>query len=146
MSFFNALDTSASALTAQRLRMDVISQNIANVNTTRTADGGPYKRKVTVFQEAGAGTFKSALSQAEMSYPAGRGVRVYQIKDDDTPGSRVYEPGHPDADADGYVTIPNVNVVEEMVDMISASRSYEANVTVINSTKQMIARTTDIGR
>ncbi len=146
MSFFSSLDTSASALTAQRLRMDVISQNMANVDTTRTEDGGPYKRKVVLFQEIGSkASFAQYLGKA-MDSDVGKGVRVSRIVDDETPGSRVYDPTHPDADADGYVTNSNVNVVEEMVNMISASRSYEANVTAINTTKTMIAKTLEIGK
>ena len=127
MSFFSSLDTSASALTAQRLRMDVISQNMANVDTTRTEDGGPYKRKTVLFQEIGSkGSFAQYLGKA-MDSDVGQGVRVSRIVEDDTPGSRIYDPSHPDADEDGYVTNSNVNIVEEMVNMISASRSYEAN-------------------
>jgi flagellar basal-body rod protein FlgC len=131
MSFFGSMNISASGLSAQRLRMDVISENIANVDTTRTANGGPYLRKAALFQEI--------LENA-------RGVRVAEIATDNTPGQRVYEPGHPDADADGYVRMPNVNVTTEMVNMISASRSYEANITAMNSTKAMIAKTLEIGR
>ena len=142
MAFFDAFDISATGLTAQRLRMDVISQNMANVNTTRTGDGTPYRRKVTIFREAGGAPFARCLD----SLSAGSGVRVSAITDDATPGAKVYDPGHPDADADGYVTMPNVNVVTEMVNMISASRSYEANVTAMNNTKAMIAKTLEISR
>ncbi len=146
MSFFGSLDTSASALTAQRLRMDVISQNMANVDTTRTEDGEPYKRKIVLFQEIGSkSSFARYLGKA-MDSDVGQGVRVTNIVDDETPGSRFYDPTHPDADEDGYVTNSNVNIVEEMVNMISASRSYEANITAINTTKSMIAKTLEIGK
>ena len=143
---FNALNISATGLSAQRLRMDVISQNIANINTTRTSEGGPYRRKHVIFQEIPAQSFNSVF-QKTLNRPAlGAGVRVSEIAADNAPGDRVYEPGHPDADADGYVTMPNVNIIEEMVNMISASRSYEANVTAINSSKSMLAKTMEISR
>ncbi len=146
MSFFGSLDTSATALTAQRLRMDVISQNMANVDTTRTEKGGPYKRKVVLFQEIGSkASFAQYLGKA-MDSDVGQGVRVTRIVDDETPGSLTYDPTHPDANEDGYVTNSNVNIVEEMVNMISASRSYEANITAINTTKSMIAKTLEIGK
>jgi flagellar basal-body rod protein FlgC len=138
--------------------MDVISQNIANINTTRSAEGGPYQRRAAIFEEIG---FESALDDAfaiadsTLAGPsrlAARrplrqgGVRVAEIAKDSLPGPKVHEPGHPDADEDGYVSMPNVNIVEEMVDMISASRSYEANVTAIANTKAMIAKTMEISR
>ena len=147
MSFFSSMDTSASALTAQRLRMDVISQNMANVDTTRSAETGePYKRKVVLFQEIGSkASFAQYLGKA-MDSDVGQGVRVTRIVNDETPGSRTYDPSHPDADEDGYVTNSNVNIVEEMVNMISAHRSYEANITAINTTKSMIAKTLEIGK
>ena len=146
MSFFSSMDTSASALTAQRLRMDVISQNMANVDTTRTEDGEPYKRKVVLFQEIGSkASFAQYLGKA-MDSDVGQGVRVTRIVDDETPGSRFYDPTHPDADENGYVTNSNVNIVEEMVNMISTHRSYEANITAINTTKSMIAKTLEIGK
>ncbi len=146
MSFFDSLDTSATALTAQQLRMDVISQNMANVDTTRTEDGTPYKRKVVLFQEIGSKKSFAKFLDNAMDSDSGHGVRVTKIVDDETPGSKVYDPSHPDADEDGYVTNSNVNVVEEMVNMISASRSYEANITAINTTKAMIAKTLEIGK
>jgi len=143
---FNALNISAAGLTAQRLRMDIISGNIANANTTRTAQGGPYQRKVAVFQEIPDQGFSRALQNALNRPALGAGVRVSEVAEDKSPGGRVYEPGHPDAGADGYVATPNVNIVEEMVDMISASRSYEANVTAMNCGKAMIAKTMEISR
>ena len=147
MSFFGSLDVSASGLTAQRLRMDIIAENIANVETTRTQDGSPYKRKTVLFQErGGASPFSEYFSKAMGNIVQDvRGVRVTKVVTDNRPGAKVYEPGHPDADADGYVTKPNVNIVEEMVNMISASRSYEANVTAFGTTKSMIAKTLEMG-
>ena len=148
IGYFGALHVSASGLTAQRLRMDTISQNIANINTTRTADGTPYRRKVTLFEErvATPDAFGSFLLSAAGGGSAGLGVRVASILEDDAPFKRVYEPGHPDADADGYVSLPNVEVVTEMVNMISATRSYEANVTSINATKGMCMKALEIGK
>ncbi|MDR1066922.1 MAG: flagellar basal body rod protein FlgC [Clostridiales bacterium] len=140
MSFLSSMDASASGLTAQRLRMDIISENIANVTTTRTGDGGPYRRKTVLFQERGE-PFASSLERAKS-----KGVKVTSVTEDRTPGMLVYEPEHPDANADGYVLMPNVNIVREMTDMISASRSYEANVTAMNLTKSMVAKTLEIGR
>jgi flagellar basal-body rod protein FlgC len=165
MSFSNTTIISASALTAQRLRQDVIAQNLANVDTTRTEDGGAYKRKIVLFQERteGDSAFSrmignvmqqnagSAGAAAGMNFrdifnytTKGEGVRVSRIVDDETPGTMVYEPGHPDADENGYVTRPNVNPVVEMVNMISATRAYEANVTAMGTTKSMVSKTLEI--
>ncbi|MCL2058757.1 MAG: flagellar basal body rod protein FlgC [Oscillospiraceae bacterium] len=147
MGYFGALDISASGLTAQRLRMDTILQNIANVSTTHTANGGPYRRKVTLFEErAEPGLFQGYLHSAYKGDNIGIGVRVARIFEDDAPFKLVYEPGHPDANADGYVSLPNVDVVTEMINMISASRSYEANVTSINTTKSLANKALEIGR
>jgi flagellar basal-body rod protein FlgC len=146
MSFFNALNISATGLTAQRLRMDLISQNIANVNTTRTAEGGPYRRKAALFEEIGGFDEEFAKYLGTTDEGVGGGVRISGIVPDGTPSEQIYSPNHPDANNEGYLLLPNVNIVEEMVDMIAASRSYEANVTVIGSTKQMIAKTMEIGR
>ncbi|HHY04519.1 MAG TPA: flagellar basal body rod protein FlgC [Thermoanaerobacterales bacterium] len=146
MGFFDTLNVSASGLTAQRLRLDVISDNIANVNTTRTSKGTPYRRKNVVFQERSKeNNFKRLFSDA-YSKNNSQGVRVISIKEDHiTPFKKVYDPSHPDA-KDGYVDMPNVNIVTEMVDMISATRSYEANITAINSTKNMVLKTLEIGK
>lgn len=148
MSFFDGLNTSATALTAQSLRMDVISQNMANIDTTRTEDGGPYKRKTVIFKEINDNnnSFKTMFDKELGNTNMLSGVKVDKIVEDDTEGPKEYNPSHPDADADGYVTKPNVNVVEEMVNMISASRAYEANVTAVNITKGMINKTLEIGR
>ena len=145
MGMFGAIDASASGLTAERLRMDVISNNIANVNTTRTTEGGPYRRQMVVFQsrENEQASFSIILAQKT---EVGAGVRVTGIIKDNSPLRRIYEPNHPDADRDGYVNMPNINVVAEMVDMISATRSYEANVTAINSAKSMAAKALEIGK
>jgi flagellar basal-body rod protein FlgC len=137
MGLFDALDASGSALSAERVRMDVTAENLANAQSTRSANGtGPYKRKEVVLEQAGS-TFADSLQAA-------RGVRVAGIVEDSTPPRRVYDPGHPDADAQGYVTMPNVNTVTEMTDLIGASRAYEANVTAMQTTKSMFARTLDI--
>lgn len=147
MSMFGGIDASASGLTAERLRMDVISNNIANANTTRTAEGGAYRRRVVVFEPRNEETspFAQALSK-ELEAEAGQGVRVKGIVADDAPGRAVYNPGHPDADQNGYVAMPNLNIVSEMVDMITASRAYEANVTAINTAKSMAMKAIDIGK
>ncbi|MDA8233850.1 MAG: flagellar basal body rod protein FlgC [Clostridia bacterium] len=146
MSLFQAINTSASGLTAQRLRMDVISNNLANVNTTRTQSGEAYRRQMVVFQERqGQASFGSILQEAIHQYP-GKGVRVMGIVKDNSPLKMVYNPEHPDANAEGYVRMPNVNTVTEMVDMISATRAYEANVTAVNSAKNMALKALEIGR
>lgn len=147
MGYFTALDIGASALTAQRLRMDVISQNIANANTTRTENGTPYRRKLVVFEEKSSGnSFSSYLTQSSKDMIAGNGVRVAKIVEDSSEFKKVYDPGNPDADKDGYVSMPNVDTVTEMVDMISATRAYEANVTSMNATKSMAIKALEIGK
>ncbi|MBS4032696.1 MAG: flagellar basal body rod protein FlgC [Clostridiales bacterium] len=135
MQIFKAMQISASGLTAERFRLDLIANNIANVNTTRTEDGGPYRRRSAVFSEA--------LDQARKS---GAGVRVVGISRDNSEPRLVYEPEHPDANAEGYVAYPNVNIVQEMVDMITATRAYEANVTALNASKSMFLKALEIGR
>jgi flagellar basal-body rod protein FlgC len=146
MGMFNAFSISASGLTAERLRMDVISNNIANVNTTRTEDGGPYQRQRVIFEPRGEKMQFLFPAMFNKSKKVGQfeGVRVTQIINDATPPKLVYDPGHPDANKEGYVAMPNVNIVKEMVDMISATRAYEANVTAINSAKQMANRALDM--
>ena len=147
MGIFNALEMSASALTAQRLRMDVISQNIANVSTTRTANGEPYRRKTVVFQERTGDSFSSYLSNASKErLNIGSGVRVSAIVADPSDFREVYDPGHPDADVNGIVKMPNVDTVTEMVDMISATRAYDANITAMSGTKSMALKALEIGR
>jgi flagellar basal-body rod protein FlgC len=143
VGLFDALDASGSALSAERVRMDVTAENLANAQSTRTANGqGPYRRKEVVLQEAGAGV--GARASFADSLQAARGVKVAGIVEDPTPSRRVYDPGHPDADAQGYVAMPNVNTVTEMTDLIGASRAYEANVTAMQTTKAMFARTLDL--
>jgi len=147
MSFFNSLDISASGLTAQRLRMDLISQNIANANTTKTEDGTPYRRKVLVFQQrSGDRPFSEYLTDASKAKVGAGGVRVLKVAEDQTPFKRIYDPSNPDADKDGYVNMPNVDVTTEMINMISASRSYEANISSLNATKSMAMKALEIGR
>jgi len=139
MGVFGSLSISASGLTAERLRMDVISQNLANANTTRTESGGPYRRQVPVF-------VPHRIENGRGRGLAGYGVRVAGIVAQPGPGRMVYDPEHPDADERGYVEYPNVNVVTEMVDMISASRAYEANVTALNAVKAMANKALEIGK
>ena len=142
MSVFGSMDISASGMTAQQLRTDIISQNIANVNTTRDSDGKPYRRKLVAFEEKANISFDETLSMA--TGKTGNGVKVSQIYEDSSEGNKVYDPSHPDADEDGYVTYPNVNTVTEMTDLIDATRSYEANVTALNASKNMAMKALDI--
>ncbi len=149
MSFFGAIDAAASGMTAERLRLDVISNNIANVNTTRTTEGGPYLRQFVVFEpRPGTGSFSNMMSRQLQSNQQSQlnGVKVSAIKKDDSPPRMVYEPGHPDADANGYVKMPNINIITEMVDMMTASRAYEANVTAVNVAKSMMLKALEIGK
>jgi flagellar basal-body rod protein FlgC len=150
MGMFDALNVSATGLTAERLRMDVTAENLANAQTTRGADGQPYRRKEVVLSEVQSGGFGAQLAKAVGAGSASGsqpgGVEVSGIAQDQTPGKLVYDPGHPDADAKGYVRMPNVDTVAEMVDLISASRAYEANVTAMNAAKQMFSKTLDLLR
>ena len=151
MSMFGGIDAAASGLTAERLRMDVISNNIANVNSTITVDWVPFKRNYVIFQprEAEKNRFSAMLDGAMnkgSKNRAGDGVRAIGIGTDDSMGKLVYDPGHPDANADGYVELPNVDIVTEMVDMITASRAYEANVTTINGAKGMAQQALNISK
>ena len=145
VAFLNSIDISGSALTAQRLRMDVISQNIANASTTRTAAGEPYRRRVAVFSERGGIPFQSYLDDATEA-SGGGGVVVSAIATDMSDFKSEYDPDHPDADADGYVQYPNVDEVTELVDMMAATRAYEANITALNATKNMALKALEIGR
>ena len=144
MGLFDAINASGSGLTAERLRMDVVAENLANAQTTRGADGQPYRRKEVVLQER-PGSFGASLSAA-MTKSSGAGVQVAGVVEDQTQLKRVYDPGHPDADADGYVSMPNVDTVTEMVDLIGAQRAYEANVTAMQAAKQMFSRTLELLR
>lgn len=140
MSMFSAFNVNASGMTAQRLRMDVISENVANANTTRTQNGTPYVRKVVSFATKGNGiesNFHKVLRGVSAAY-VGQGVKVDGIyKDTETEMNMVYDPSHPDADENGYVTYPNVNIVTEMTNLIDASRAYEANATAFNASKSI---------
>lgn len=146
-ALFKAFDISSSGLTAQRLRMDTISENIANVNTTRTADGGPYRRKILVLESREQEKkFPEILNKSLEELKVGNGVRVVNIVEDQSPFKLVYDPNHPDADQEGYVSMPNINIVTEMVNMISATRAYEANATVMKASKDMALKALEIGR
>jgi len=147
-SFFNSLDISATGMRAQRLRLDVISSNIANASTTRTADGGPFQARTVIFEEMNPnknfGTVLSNEILRQGNSSGGSGVRVREIVTNRAPGPLEYDPDHPDANEDGFVQRSNVNIVFEMVNMLSASRSYEASVTAFNTTKSMISKTLEI--
>jgi flagellar basal-body rod protein FlgC len=143
MNFLDSLDISSTGLSAQRLRMNLISSNLANVNTTRTENGEPYKKKDAVFEAVKDVDFEDVLN--DQLDTAVNGVKVASIVEDEKPFVEKYDPGHPDADENGYIRLPNVNVVEEMVNMISASRSFEANATAVGATKDMAAAALKIG-
>ncbi|MCL1916268.1 MAG: flagellar basal body rod protein FlgC [Desulfovibrionaceae bacterium] len=145
MDFMTALDISATALTAERTNMNIISMNLANVKTTRTVEGGPYRRKTTIMaaipvDDSFSKHMRSALDR-EL-----RGVRVMHVAQDRRPLKLVYEPGHPDANAEGYVAYPDINVVEEMASMMTAQRGYEASVTSVDTIKGMYNKALEIGR
>ena len=145
MNFLDTLNISASALTAQRTRMNIISANLANINTTRTAEGGPYRRKDVVF--AARPPAPSFQNELEMTLSETSGmVAVSGIIEDPRPPLQKYAPEHPDADESGYIRTPNINLVEEMVNMIAASRSYEASLTAVDATKKMSLKALEIGR
>lgn len=144
MGIFKAINTSTSALTAQSFKMDIIAQNIANANTTRTEGGGPYQRKVALLKQQQP-KFENVLAEEERGKMI-TGVEIDVVKADETPFELVYDPEHPDANENGYVEMPNVDLVKEYVDMISASRSYEANITVMNTAKQMAAKALEVGK
>ncbi|MEW6096984.1 MAG: flagellar basal body rod protein FlgC [bacterium] len=146
MELFQAINTSGSGLTAEQLRMDVIANNIANVNSTRTPQGGPYRRQRVVFTPREPQMFFNIPFLK--SYPVynGKGVRVVGIEEDPSPFRIEYRPEHPDADEKGYVRFPNVNVVLEMADMITATRAYEANVAAMRSSREMMMRALDISK
>lgn len=145
MSAFSGMNISSSGMSAQRLRMDIISQNIANVNTTRDENGQAYRRKSVVFSEKDATPFKEIFMKTAGTI--GNGVKVTQIiEDNKTAMRKVFDPNHPDADEEGYVSYPNVNIVQEMTDLIDATRSYEANVTAFNATKNMALKGLEVGK
>lgn len=142
MSLFSSLQVSSSGMSAQRTRAEVLVENMANSETTRTPEGGPYKRKDVIFSSDQQASPFSAVFQNEI----GTGVRVSDITQDQTAPDRRYMPGHPDADAAGYVAFPHMNPAEDMVDLLNASRSYQANVAAISSVKDMISRSIDLMR
>jgi flagellar basal-body rod protein FlgC len=145
VSLFSSIDVSASGMAAQRARTEVLVENLANSETTRTPDGGPYRRKDVIFaQDDGAGSFSSAMDSALGSNASG--VMVSEISVDDSAPDMRYMPGHPDANKDGYVAFPKVNPAEDMVDLLDASRSYEANVAAISAVKDMINKSLDLFR
>jgi len=151
MGMFDSFNIASSGLTAQRLRMDLISNNIANASTTRTPEGGPYVRKRAIFAPVNVRPdYRSPLVPGRIEHGPGMGVRVVKIERDSTPLRMVYDPHHPDAiktgPKKGYVEMPNVNIVMEMTDLISASRSYEANIMMVNNTKSMFNKALEIGR
>ncbi|WGS64282.1 flagellar basal body rod protein FlgC [Marinitoga aeolica] len=139
LNAFKIMDIAASGMTAERFRSEVISNNLANANTTRTENGGPYRRKIVTFKEVLNKQFNSEDEQLS-------GVKVAKLEEDKSPFRLVYDPGHPDADKNGYVKYPNVNPLREMVDLITAQRAYEANVAVVNSAKTMFNSALSIGR
>ena len=138
MNLISGIDISASALAAQKTRLDIVAQNIANAQTTRTASGGPYQRQVV--------SFETELIRNQAAGRSLQSVRVAKVANDRSPGQQVYNPQHPDATADGLVTMPNVNLSQEMVDLITASRTYEANLSVVKNARQMAMRTLEIGK
>lgn len=144
MGLNEALSISVSGIEAQRRTMELISSNIANINTTHSLYGGPYRRKVAVLSEQPL-SFSEALSGAELRLSgAGGGVQVGEVAEDNTPFQKIYNPSHPDADAQGYVLMPNVNLSTEMADMVFVSKLYEANITAFNATKKMVSDTLQI--
>lgn len=144
VGFVNTLDIVGSGLTAQKMRIDILAQNIVNAEVTRTEDGTPYRRKMVVFEERpGQDTFRSYFNNARQATP---GVQVASIIEDDRPLKTVYDPDHPDADANGIVLMPNVDKVKEMSDALSATRAYEANITMANAIKLIAGKALEIGR
>jgi flagellar basal-body rod protein FlgC len=144
MSFLQSLNISGSGLTAQKLRMDVISENIANIDSTRTEAGGPYRRKMVVLSSKEE--FKNMLMENMIDSEVNSGVEVVDIVEDQSDLKMVYNPEHPDADENGYVSMPNVDSLKETVDMMEAYRAYQANITALNTTKQMAVKALEIGR
>ena len=143
MDIFSSMQIGASALKANRVRLNAISSNLANIETTSTPEGGPYKRK-SVYFETSPLSFKEQLNQSLENKL--QGVKVTKIVEDTEPPRQVYDPQHPDANDEGYVAMPNINVLKEMVDMMSATRMYEANTTTIKSAKRMAIKALEIGR
>ncbi|MBC5689347.1 flagellar basal body rod protein FlgC [Mediterraneibacter sp. NSJ-55] len=148
MSFLNTLSISGSGMTAQRLRLDVTANNIANIETTRTEDGGPYRRKMVILEAKEPSfqkVFENTLHEQQV-YTEGKGVRVSAVIEDETELKPVYDPEHPDADAEGYVMMPNIDLVKETADAMAATQAYQANITAFNATKLMAQKALEIGR
>ncbi|WP_028576246.1 flagellar basal body rod protein FlgC [Desulfomicrobium escambiense] len=145
MDFMTSIDIGASALKAERTHLNVISMNLANAKTTRTVGGGPYRRKEAIFKETEVDSPFSKAMNAALDQDV-KGVRVESIQNDRRPLKQVYEPGHPDANEEGYVSYPDINVVEEMTNMLQAMRAYEANVSTITTSKNMFTKALEIGR
>lgn len=146
MSLFQAFDINTSGLTAQRFRMDVISENVANVTTTRTEDGTPYTRKIVTFREKRTTPFSKVLEDTREAF-LGNGVKVSRVSEDTVSDYIMkYEPSHPDADENGYVSYPNVNIITEMTNMIDASRAYEANITAFETSKAIALKGLELGK
>ncbi len=149
MAFLSSMNVVGSGLTAQQHRLDVISENITNINTTRTEDGGPYRRKVVVMQEEGTPSpFRQAILRALGQEPSGQmgGVRIAEVVEDTSDFKLRYDPTHPDANEDGYVELPNVDMIKEMTDAMAASQAYSANVTAFNTLKAVVAKGLEIGK
>ncbi len=146
MSFLNSLNIAGSGLTASRLRMDIISENITNYSTTKTADGGPYRRKTVVYEAVGGNSFSNILKNRLNDNQSTAGVQVAKIVEDPSDFNYVYKPTHPDADENGYVAMPNVDVTQEMLDMMSVTRVYDMNINALNSIKNMASKALEIGR
>lgn len=146
LAFLSSLDISASVLTAERFRMDVISENMANSSTTRTENGGSYRRKLVVLQTQGEDQSRFRRIFQNQLQQVGQGVQVAQVAEDPSDFTPVYDPTHPDANADGYVMMPNVDPVKETVDMMAATRAYEANLTMFNAVKNMAVKALEMGR
>ena len=143
MGILDILKVCASGLKAQRTRMEIIATNLANAHTTRTEEGGPYRKKDVVFT---AGDISESKGFGRMLTEKLDGVTVEEIAESSKPFEKVFDPGHPDADKEGYVMFPNVNLMEEMADMVAATRAYEANINAVNTTKEMYLKTLEIGR
>lgn len=146
MAFLNSMNITASALTAQRVRLDVASENIAHIHTTRTEEGGPYRRKMVVFEPIGNRDFRQILKSASSNQGPRGGVMATEIVEDEQAFKPVYNPSHPDANEQGYVMMPNVDLLKETVDSMAAARSYDANITALNTLKTMAAKGLEIGR
>ncbi|NLG93271.1 MAG: flagellar basal body rod protein FlgC [Clostridiales bacterium] len=146
MSFLSSLNISGSGLTASRLRMDVISENISNATTTRTENGGPYRRKMVIYEPAEQSPFQRIFASKLQQSGEQRGVKVTQIVEDQSDFVPVYDPSHPDADAQGYVMMPNVDPIKETIDMMAATRAYDANLTAFNAVKGMAVKALELGR